>query len=337
MTARQRYVMGVTTFVFIGANAGIVISSLLPRTYISTANLFIEPKRGSATDWINEATTYVLSRSSLRGIIEAEGLYKRELERLPMEDLIEKMRRDVQIERIGQVGAVKEVRVSFRHEDGAAAELTTRALMDRMSSSRTAAEVLEADQSWQPLSLEVADPPRLVESPTTTGLDRISSVLRRVASTVSHGQITYAGVLRVREPEAASVGAPDANELRDMVLDALKQLAYLDLEGASINAVMAKMRRRFRFETGRSGDELYIFYSDVAPAKAQRTLADLVARVLEGHMNPGGPVIEVFGPPSRPESYEELTPRSMAAAGAGIGLLLGLAGLPIFFKTRSVG
>jgi hypothetical protein len=111
MTASQRHVTGITMFVLIGAIAGIVTSFLLHRTYVSTANLFIEPKRGSATDWISKATAYVLSRNSLRGIIESEGLYKRELERLPMEDLIEKMRRHIEIEKIGQVGTLKEIRV----------------------------------------------------------------------------------------------------------------------------------------------------------------------------------------------------------------------------------
>jgi hypothetical protein len=331
MTARRRHVTGITTFVLIGAIAGIVTSFLSPRTYVSTTNLFIEPRRGSATDWINEATVYVLSKRSLRGIIESEGLYKRELERLPMEDLIEKMRRDIQVEKIGQVGTVKEIRVSFRHEDGAAAELTTRALMDSMISPRTAAEVLAADPSWQPLSLEVADPPRPVQT-EGRGIGRIGSALRRVALAGIHEQITYAGVLRVRGAKSASVGAPDASELRGMVLEALKQQAYLEQQDESINSTMAKMRPRLRFETGRLGDELNIFYSDASPARAQGTLANLVARVLESHIDPSGPVVEVFGPPSRPESYEELTPYTMAFAGAGVDLFLWLTGMRVFSK-----
>ena len=329
MTARQRNATGVTALVLIGAVAGLGASSILPRTYTSAARLFIEAHRGGARDWINEVTQYVLSRRSLRGIIEAEGLYKRELERLPMDDLIEKMRRDFQIEWIGQAGTVREVRVSFQHEDGAAAALTTRALTDRMISPGTAAEVLAADPSLQPLSLEVAEPPRLVQT-VGTGFGRIGSALRGVALAGSHDQITYAGVLRVRGPESASVGAPNANELRDMVLDALKQQAYLEPEGESINATMAKMRRRLRFETGRFGDELNIFYSNTSPGQAQRTLQELVARVLEGHMDPNGPLIQQLDPPSLPESYEEPTPRTMSAAGAGVGLLLGLAGLRFF-------
>jgi hypothetical protein len=331
MTARQPYMTSVTAFVLIGAIAGLVTSSLWPRTYLSAARLFIEPKRGGASDWINGALQYVFSRNSLRGIIEAEGLYKRELERLPMADLIEKMSRDIQVEKIGQVGTVKEIRVSFRYEDGAAAELTTRALMDRMISPGTAAEVLAADPSLQPLLLEMAQPPHLVET-AGTGIDRIGSALRRVALAGSHEQITYAGVLRVRGPKSASLGAPDASDLREMVLDALKQQAYLEPEGESINATMARMRRRLRFETGQLGDEVNIFYSDASPAQAQRALQELVARVLEGHMDPRGPVIEQFDPPSLPESYEELTPRTMAAAGAGVGLLLWLAGLRFFSK-----
>jgi hypothetical protein len=167
MIFRQRRLTGVAAFVLIGAIAGLATSSLLPRTYISAAQLFIEAKRGSASDWISEALQYVFSRSSLRGIIEREGLYKRELERLPMEDVIEKMRRDIQIEKIGEVGSLKEVRISFRHEDGGAAERTTRALMDSMVSPRTAAEVLAAYPSRKPLLLEVAEPPRQVQAAAT--------------------------------------------------------------------------------------------------------------------------------------------------------------------------
>ena len=331
VTARQHYLTSVTMFVLIGAVAGLGASFLLPRTYISTATLFIEAHRGGATDWINEVTQYVFSRRSLRGIIETEGIYKRELERLPMDDLIDKMHHDFKLEWVGHVGTVREVRVSFRYEDGAAAELTTRALMDRIISPATAAEVLAADPSLQPLSIEVAEAPRPVE-PVRTGFSRIGSALRRTTSTGRHDKITYAGVLRVHGPESASVGAPDASELRGMVLEAFTQQVYLEPEGESINATMAKMRRKIRFETGIFGDELNIFYSNASPAKAQRTLEGLVARVLEGHIDPRGPVIEQLGPPSLPESYEELTPGTMAAVGAGVGLFLGLAGLWFFSK-----
>ena len=335
MTARQRHMKRVATFVLVGAIAGLGTAFVLPRTYISGATLLIEAKRGGVTEWFSRATQYVLSKRWLRGVIEAEGLYKRELERLPMDDVIEKMQqRDIRIEWIGQVGTVREVRVSFRHEDGAAAELTTRALMDRLISPDTAAEVLAEEPSWQPLSIEVAEPPRPLQT-ARTGVGRIGSALVRLASTGSHGQTTYAGVLRVRGPELASVSAPDANQLRDMVLAALKDIAYLEPEGESLNATMAKMRRRLRFETGRFGDELSIFYSDTSAPQAQRALQELVARVI--HSDPNGPVIEQFDPPSLPNSYEELTPLTMATAGACVGLLLGLAGLRFFAKRDRPG
>jgi hypothetical protein len=336
MTKHQRQVTGVAAFVLVGAIAGLGTSFLLPRTYVSAASLLIETKRGGVTDWSNEIFQHVLSSRSLRGIIEAEGLYKHELEQLPMDDVIEKMRRDLQTEWIGQVGSVREVRVSFRYEDGAAAERTTRVLLDRLISPDTAAEVSASDPSLQPLSIEMVEPPRPVQI-ARTGVGRIGSALRRVAFAGSHDQVTYAGVLRIRGPEPASVGAPDANQLREMVLAALKVQAYLEPGGESINARMAKLRRRVRFETGRFGDELSIFYSNTSPARAQRGLEDLVARVMEGHMDPSGPVIERLDPPSLPNSYEELTPLTMATGGAVIGLLLGLAGLRFFAESDRRG
>jgi hypothetical protein len=77
-----------------------------------------------------------------------------------------------------------------------------------------------------------------------------------------------------------------------------KMTAYLKSEGESLSATMSKMRRRLRFETGRFGDELGIFYSNTSPAHAQRTLQELVARVLEGHSDPSGPVIEQLDQPA---------------------------------------
>ena len=62
-----------------------------------------------------------------------------------------------------------------------------------------------------------------------------------------------------------------------------------------------------------------------------------MARVLEGHSDPSGPVIEQLDPPSLPNSYEELTPRTKATAGAGVGLLFGLAGLRFFAKRDRPG
>jgi hypothetical protein len=122
--------------------------------------------------------------------------------------------------------------------------------------------------AWQPLSFEVVDPARPVQT-ARTGVSGIGSALRRVASAGSHDQITYAGVLRVLGPEPASVGAPDASQLRDMVLAALKEQAYLESEDESLNATISKMRRRLRFKSGRFGDELSIFYSNTSPAHAQ--------------------------------------------------------------------
>lgn len=341
MTTRQRNLIGFTAFVLAGAIAGTWVSSLLPRPYVSKATLFIEQKCGGVIDRLSAATQILLSREFLRPLILQEGLYKRELDRLPMEDVIDKMRNNIRIGRIGPKLMVREIPVSFQYEEGAAAERTTRVLMERMISADREIDAPGQERSKQPPLLEVLQMPRPVH-PGGRGL--IAPVLRLVSSAFSQSQITYQGVLRVREPESVSVGAPDANQLRKMVLDALKDQAESEHvnfqvpQSESIDTTVANLRRRLRFELDQSGDQLHIFYSDASPDQAQETLQQILGRVLEKHIRDGdGPVVEIYDRASLPESYEGWTPVTIVTVGAGLGFLIGFVCLRLLLRRDPAG
>jgi hypothetical protein len=78
---------------------------------------------------MRDLQTMALSRSSLDDVIEKEELYQRERALLPMEDVIEKMQRDVTIEFLSAPGVYA---IRFVYEDAAKAQRATRALLEKM-------------------------------------------------------------------------------------------------------------------------------------------------------------------------------------------------------------
>jgi capsular polysaccharide biosynthesis protein len=83
--------------------AGIIVAACVslaaPRQYQSTAILDITgtTSNSAATELINRLQQRFLSRSSLTKLIVQEGLYPAERTRMPLEDVIERLRRSIQV------------------------------------------------------------------------------------------------------------------------------------------------------------------------------------------------------------------------------------------------
>jgi hypothetical protein len=71
-----------------------------------------------------------LSRGSLHDVIEKEQLYQRLIARLPMEDVLERMRRDVTFQCLDAAGLCA---IRFVYEDATHVQRATRDLLDKMS------------------------------------------------------------------------------------------------------------------------------------------------------------------------------------------------------------
>lgn len=89
---------------FAGLVIAVVVAFLWPDTYVSTAVIRVVPPQISeayvppnvTTDMqgrINGLTQMILNRASLTGLVNKHGLYKKELSRAPMDDVIENMRK----------------------------------------------------------------------------------------------------------------------------------------------------------------------------------------------------------------------------------------------------
>jgi capsular polysaccharide biosynthesis protein len=113
----------IAVFGVVGVVAGVAYSWTVSDRYISTA--VIKIGEGGSEQKLNALAQTILSRASLTQIIVSEGLYEGERARMPIEDVIDRMRtQDVMILPVGS-GAFS---VSFASQDAARAQRTTRSL-----------------------------------------------------------------------------------------------------------------------------------------------------------------------------------------------------------------
>jgi len=107
-----------------GAVVAGIVSSHTPARYVSSMVLRQPPSQS-----MRDLQKMTLSRDSLRDVIEREKLYQRERVQLPMEDVIEKMQRDVTIEFLSAPGVYA---IRFVYEDAAKAQRAARALLEKI-------------------------------------------------------------------------------------------------------------------------------------------------------------------------------------------------------------
>jgi polysaccharide chain length determinant protein (PEP-CTERM system associated) len=108
--------------------AGVVFADRLPNRYRAETVILVVPQRvpevyvpSAVTTRIEDRLQFIsqqiLSRSRLEGVIEAFGLYPDAQRRLPMEDVVERMKKDIKVD-VVRAGAFK---VSYESEDRTAA------------------------------------------------------------------------------------------------------------------------------------------------------------------------------------------------------------------------
>jgi len=105
--------------------AGIVAFLLMPYPYRSTATLKVTPLD---TDAFVSLTEAAFTRNALTTIVVNQKLYPRERTRMQMEDVIDRMRRAIQVRPVGPNLA----QVSFAYEDPVQAQRVSRDLVARI-------------------------------------------------------------------------------------------------------------------------------------------------------------------------------------------------------------
>jgi polysaccharide chain length determinant protein (PEP-CTERM system associated) len=132
-----------------GLVLAVVIAFLWPDTYVSTAVIRVVPPQvpeklvptninEAMSNRVNSMAQTILSRSTLRSIIETYGLYPRERGSLPMEDVVAIMRQSIDIGAVRTIGAdprrggdLSAFQISFRYENRHLAQKVTQDLVSR--------------------------------------------------------------------------------------------------------------------------------------------------------------------------------------------------------------
>ncbi len=136
-----------------GLVLAVVVAFLWPDTYVSTAVIRVVPPQVPAnfvptniatemSQRINSMAQTILSRGTLTSIIETYGLYPRQRQSLPLEDIIEEMRQDLSIGNVRNVRVttgnnLTAFQISFAYENRYLAQKVTADLVTRFINENT--------------------------------------------------------------------------------------------------------------------------------------------------------------------------------------------------------
>ena len=148
-----------------GLVIAVVVAFLWPDTYVSAAVIRVVPPQVPASfvpsnvatqmsQRINSMAQTILSRGTLTSIIETYGLYARQRQSVPLEDVIEQMKKDI---RIGQVRNIQPTRgdtltafhVSFSYENRYLAQKVTGDLVTRFINQNTRDQATQSAMTTQ--------------------------------------------------------------------------------------------------------------------------------------------------------------------------------------------
>ncbi len=132
----------------------VVGAFLWPDTYISESSVQVVPPQvperyvssnvnSEMSQRIQAMAQEIISRPQLTTIITTHDLYRRERESTPMEDIIEKMKRDISISPVGTLAIqnqrmpISAFRVSFKYSDRFKAQKVTQELVGRFITENT--------------------------------------------------------------------------------------------------------------------------------------------------------------------------------------------------------
>src|SRR6476469_2815018 len=138
---------------FAGLVIAFVVAFLWPDTYVSVATIRIVPPQVPASlvptnvaqgraDRINSMYQTITSKSNLANMVNTYNLYPRERQRKPMEDVVEQMRRGINLGAITPIGGdgsrqMAAFAISFTYENRLLAQKVVQDLVSRFMTENT--------------------------------------------------------------------------------------------------------------------------------------------------------------------------------------------------------
>ncbi|MCC6588703.1 MAG: hypothetical protein IT168_18550 [Bryobacterales bacterium] len=144
-----------------GLTIAVIVAFFWPDTYVSVARIRVVPPQVperlvpsnvnmQMSERVQAMAQTILSRTTLTNIIQTYDLYRRERLRLPMEDIIETMQRDIKIGNPQQLGGGRSsaaFEIRFYYENRYTAQKVTSDLMTRFINENVAERSRQSEQT----------------------------------------------------------------------------------------------------------------------------------------------------------------------------------------------
>ena len=270
---------------FLGLVAAVVVAFLWPDTYVSTAVIRVVPPsvpekyvptnvNQELSQRINSMAQIILSRSTLTNIIQSFGLYPREQKRLPMDDIVEQMKKDdIRISPVYSATAgtsrnnVSAFQISFAYENRTLAHKVTQELVTKFIDENIRQRSSAAVQTTEFLQDQVESAKRdldAVEKKLTdfrvsnfgrlpdqmqTNLQQVDAMQRRMdtlngnVSRLNQEKLLLEGQLKILKDQLAAVSAQPA---ASAVLPRSEALVQSDREIEAAELALASARERYK-------------------------------------------------------------------------------------------
>jgi uncharacterized protein involved in exopolysaccharide biosynthesis len=332
------------------------------RGYESSGTVTVQASGGSEFDaavQLQQAVQRTLSRGSLAEIIQrpALDLYRAERTRLPLEDVVEQMRRNITVRMVEYKANRLTAAVAFRHPDPGIAKATTRALMDKLRSGLTAGAPVQFIEQGEPGAPVIGGRRwRVVGMGALVGLvagliagglwnlvrNRERWNLRRLAvCTVAGAAIGFGVGLRVPDTFVSTAVLRSSGELAPEVFNDARLSAVIRQAGMYAGMpeaeALREMRRNIRVtRTNTVGPMQIISFQDHDPVIAQHVTSALVQAWIETGLVKAVRS-EVVDPASRPASASSPNRLTIVLMGTTAGVLLGLAAARMRRPASAIG
>lgn len=144
-----------------GLTLSVVIAFFWPDTYVSVARIRVVPPQVperlvptnvnmQMAERVNSMAQTILSRTTLTNIIQMYDLYRKDRDRLPMEDIIERMQSDIRIGGLQHLGGGRSAaafEIRFSYENRYTAQKVTSDLTTRFINENTSERSRQSEQT----------------------------------------------------------------------------------------------------------------------------------------------------------------------------------------------
>lgn len=155
---------------FLGLVISTVSAYVMKDTYFSAAMIRVTPQQinpdvftpltsQDVADRISSMAQFIESRDSLQSIINSDGIYKKELQKAPLQDVIEEMKRAIVIQPVGGTSAgtrfFPSLQVGFMYSDPYTAQKVCQDLVSRFMDLSSTAEVSGKENAGEFIKYEM--------------------------------------------------------------------------------------------------------------------------------------------------------------------------------------